>query len=138
MLAATPSRARRAVRLNAARPALGLHTQQCGFPLSVTLLRQAGGATSPHNRSHPWRFGARDKSRLNIEHRTIDVLLPQILKQGVISMERPKGATEKSQNGCFIRGGIPRSYCLIREEIPRRFALLTPAKLRRNDIVQLP
>ncbi len=55
MLAATPGRARRAVRSNAARPTLGLHTQQCGFPLSVTLLRQAGGATSPHNRSHPWR-----------------------------------------------------------------------------------
>ncbi len=30
-----------------------------------------------------------------------------------------------------------RSYCPIREEIPRRFALLTPAKLRRNDIVLL-
>ena len=64
-------------------------------------------------------------------------LLLQTLKQRVISMERPKGATEKSQHGCFIQGGVLRSYCPAREEIPRRFALLTPAKLRRNDIVLL-
>jgi len=48
-------------------------------------------------------------------------------------MERPKGASEKSQYAQFIQGGILRSYCPIREAIPRHFALLTPAKLCRND-----
>jgi len=35
-------------------------------------------------------------------------------------MERPKGATEKSQYGYFIQGGMLRSYCPILEKIPSR------------------
>ncbi len=54
--------------------------------------------------------------------------LLKILKQRVISKKRPKGATEKSQHGCFIRGGTLRSYCPARKEIPRRFTSLSLGK----------
>ena len=103
--------ARRAVRSNAACESPVFVNPA---PWSLALRAPAAGTkntafASPHNRFHPWRFMARDKSRLNIEHRIIDlrfqicVLLLQTLKQRVILMERPKGATEKSLHGHRLR-----------------------------------
>ena len=65
---------RRAVRSNAAREKPVFVNPA---PWSLALRAPAAGTkntafASPHNRSHPWRFMARDKSRLNIEHRTDD------------------------------------------------------------------